>query len=262
MVLEQARSAANMGRYVKHRLAPKASYAADREDIAANLLLGRVTRFIDVGANDGVTLSNTALLALQGARGLCFEPNPPDFGRLRAFYLLTSRVECFEQGISDRSGALELRSDGLLSAMPSTEDAALTKLLTPFYSTHSSRVAVTVERLATWFERRPEYVGCDVLSIDVEGHELNVLLGIDWERHENPARCIILETHSSNVPGEQVWLHRDYDAIGDLLTRNGYCKLVASANNTFWLRNDELDQARISSARESLPGYRWFDDAI
>ncbi len=37
---------------------------------------GRTGRFLDVGANDGVTFSNTHALALAGWTGVCIEPSP------------------------------------------------------------------------------------------------------------------------------------------------------------------------------------------
>jgi FkbM family methyltransferase len=216
-----------------------------------------VTRFIDVGANDGFSLSNTVLFALRGAHGLCFEPNPIDYRRLRAFYLTTRRVECFCEALSDRSGTMEFRSDGLLSSLTATEDTGLTKLLAPFQNANSPVITVLAERLSIWLDRRPDYRQCDVISIDVEGHELNVLLGMDWERYPNLARCLILETHSDGA--EQSWLHRDYHAIDELLSRQGYFKLAASANNTFWVRHTDLETARVKAAKSKLPRYKWFD---
>jgi len=217
-----------------------------------------VTRFIDVGANDGYSLSNTALFALHGAHGLCFEPNPKDHRRLRAFYSVTNRIECFRQAVSDQAGTMEFRSDGLLSSVTATEDSGLTKLLAPFRSSDSFTIMVEAERLSTWLDRRPDFLHCDVLSIDVEGHELNVLLGIDWDRHPRIARCLILETHADG--GAEAWRHRDYDAIDGLLRRQGYLKVAASANNTFWLIHTELHKIRIDAAKRALPGYKWFDE--
>jgi FkbM family methyltransferase len=244
------------GRYFRHRLAPRATYAADREDVAAALLLGRVTRFIDVGANDGITLSNTILFALRGAHGLSFEPNAGDFRRVRELYRWNGRVECIEEGLSDGTGLREFRSDGLLSAMTETEDPGLTKLLAGFTRADAPVVRIRVEKLATWLDRRPAFAGCDLLSIDVEGHELNVLRGIDWARHPKPARCLVLETHGEGANGS--WRHRDFAAIDELLAGHGYARVAANLNNTFWLHADELDPVRLAAARAGLPGFAWF----
>jgi len=39
--------------------------------------------FVDIGANDGVTFSNTYALERKGWRGLCVEPHPDVFEQLR-----------------------------------------------------------------------------------------------------------------------------------------------------------------------------------
>jgi FkbM family methyltransferase len=243
-------------RYGRQRWQPRASYADDFEDVAAALLLGGVKQFVDVGANDGLSCSNTALAALAGARGLCFEPNPAEFQRLRGFYRLASRVECIPEGLSDRAGTVELRCDGLLSAVTGTEDAGLTNLLAEHRSREDVVVSVRVDRLSAWLDRRPGFAASDLLSLDVEGHELSVLQGIDWTRHPKPARCFIVETHAGSETRQ--WRHRDFDQIASVLAGHGYRKLAASRNNTFWIHRDDLVDSRLAAAESRLPHYEWF----
>lgn len=255
--LRQAlRPAVFAGRYLRHRLRPRTSYADDHEDLAAWLLLDGIRSFIDVGANDGISCSNTALAALRGARGLCFEPNPAAYLRLANFYRLTPRIDCIAQGLSDTAGSVDLRCDGLLSAMTATEDVALTALLADFNQPDAPVIRVPVDRLGVWFDRRQEFQRCDLLSIDVEGHELNVLRGIDWDRLPRPARCVIIETHACG--GGRQWRHRDFDAIDALLAQNGYCKLAASRNNTFWLHHEDRADASVAATKLQFSHYTWY----
>ncbi len=249
------RAAGPVALYWRHRLRPRASYAGDGEDQVVGTLLDGVARFIDIGANDGISCSNTALFALRGAAGLCFEPNPEAFARLRSFYACARRIECVPQGLSESSGSLKLRCDGLLSNMPVTEDPALTALLEGYVQSGARVIDVQVERLGTWLERRPDFFGCDLLSLDVEGHELSVLKGVDWERHPKPARCMIVETHAAGPQG--AWRHRDFEAIAGLLECHGYCRTAASANNTIWLHRDDHVRSRIAAAKQYGPGYEW-----
>ncbi len=252
------RPVALAARYCRHRLRPNHSYADDFEDVATAMLLGGVERFVDVGANDGFSCSNTTLAALRGARGLCFEPNPADFSRLSGFYRLARRVECIPEGLSDSAKMVELRCDGLLSAITATEDAALTNLLAEYYRPTAAVINIQVNRLTEWLDWRPEFKTCDLLSIDVEGHELSVLRGIDWIRHPKPARCLIVETHAYGKTRQ--WRHRDFDEIAGLLARQGYRKLAASRNNTVWLHGEDLLDSRIDEAKNRFPQYLWFQD--
>lgn len=241
--------------YGRHRLFPRPTYAADGEDIAAWALLGGVNRFVDVGANDGFTGSNTFLFAMRGARGLCFEPDPQNFARLRLWYRWQRRVQCIPRGMSDRVGRLQMRSDGLLSAIVTTDDPGLGQLLAPWRKADAAVVEIEVNTLARYLSEQPAYATSDVLSIDVEGHELSVLRGIDWKVTPRPARCVIVETHS--LDGARPWRHRDLDEISALLAARGYREIAASANNTFWLLDEEAREDRVAQAKLLLPHYQW-----
>lgn len=247
--------AKHSARYFRHVIAPRPSYADDKEDEISWLLLGGVKSFVDVGANDGLTCSNTALAALRGARGLCFEPDPNTFALLRAFYRFRHQVECIPEGVSDHEAFLEMRSDGLLSAITSTEDVGLSELLTDFKQQDAPVVKVKVSRLGAWFELRPEFAGSDLLSIDVEGHELSVLRGIDWNRVPKPARALVIETHAKGKSGE--WRHRDYDEIASMLHARSYVRLVATRNNTLWLWGGDEGFSRLQEAKACFPDLQW-----
>jgi FkbM family methyltransferase len=54
---------------------------------------GRTGRFLDIGAFDGKTFSNTWQLAQLGWSGVCVEPNPPAFCHLMQAYDGNDRVE-------------------------------------------------------------------------------------------------------------------------------------------------------------------------
>jgi len=89
-------------KYLKSRLIPKRTYAQCNEDLVIQMILGKVLKFIDIGAFNGITLSNTFLFARKGARGLCFEPLFANYFRLKWFYCLNKRIKCIGEGISDK----------------------------------------------------------------------------------------------------------------------------------------------------------------
>jgi FkbM family methyltransferase len=240
---------------MRRRLFPRDTYAADYEDLAAWMLLGGVKSFVDVGANDGISGSNTFLFALRGATGLCFEPDPANFAQLVGMYRCHRRIRCVDEGVSDAPGQVAMRCDGLLSTITATEDPGLKSLLAGWRRVGASEVKITLNTLAHWFLCHPAFVGCDVLSIDVEGHELNVLRGIDWTSTPKPARCLIVETHAQGASG--LWCHRDLGAISELLGAHDYQQVAKSANNTFWLHADEIVASRFATIKIMFPRYQW-----
>lgn len=58
----------------------------DEEPVILEYLKGRTGRFLDVGAADGVTFSNTRALYLAGWKGTVVEPNPCMAAKLLATY--------------------------------------------------------------------------------------------------------------------------------------------------------------------------------
>ena len=110
-----------------NRLRPRKSYAQFSEDNAIKYVLGTIDRFIDVGANDGITCSNSFHFALDGAQGLLFEPTKEAYKWLSFLYSTRKGCICVNEGLSDHSGGLEFRIEGLLSFVTSTEDPAHTE---------------------------------------------------------------------------------------------------------------------------------------
>ena len=58
----------------------------DEENVVKNYFNGKIGTFLDVGSNDGKTLSNTFALSLSGWRGVLVEPSPKAFSALRENY--------------------------------------------------------------------------------------------------------------------------------------------------------------------------------
>ena len=58
----------------------------NEEEVILSHFGGKIGRFLDIGANDGSTLSNTRALALLGWSGVLVEPSPTAFAKLSALY--------------------------------------------------------------------------------------------------------------------------------------------------------------------------------
>jgi FkbM family methyltransferase len=205
------------------------SFAQADEDLIVEKLLQRVEFFIDIGAHDGISGSNTFYFALRGTRGICFEPVRWTFQKLQSLYAFNRRVQCRNVGISDKSGETEIVGADFLSYIPDTMDEAHLRAHPPL-ETKAEKIKLFTFSEAIAGLEIPQTT--DLLSVDVEGHELNVLRSIPFDRYR--FRAIVLETHLEEK-GVLKWRHRDLDAIELLLSAAGYHRSNSTWVNTIYV---------------------------
>ena len=224
-------------RYPKERVARffhRRNFAEYGEDLMVERLLGQpVEFFIDVGANDGFHSSNTFYFALRGARGVCFEPVPEIYSRLRSLHRFNPKVHCLCCGLSDESKNSRMVSLEGLSYLPETQDLHHKRLHDAEYPTVLQVREICLLRFQDAIAGLDVPRIVDLLSVDVEGHELKVLQSIPFDRYR--FRAIIVETHQSNGHGQYLWKHRDYEEIFRLLASWGYRPVERTAANTIFL---------------------------
>jgi FkbM family methyltransferase len=245
-----------LGRYYRRhvfyrlqRAFPRVSYAQYGEDVVLSRLLGRIGCVIDAGANDGVSGSNTFSFVLRGARALLFEPIPELFEALREFMTCAPDVVAVNEGLSNRETELEFAVQGDLSFATETEDKDHSEGCRNFLSASPRHVRVTVRPLSHWIRKLPQFAEPDFVSIDVEGHELNVLKGVDLQLCR--PRAFVLETHGPSRSG--YWLHRDYRALAVLLRGAGYSYALSTLGNSVWIRSGDAASARVPEVVASGP---------
>ncbi|HBE20029.1 MAG TPA: hypothetical protein DEG17_21290 [Cyanobacteria bacterium UBA11149] len=238
-------------RFMQHKFFPKPTYAALAEDLVVETLIGKVTKFIDIGANNGLSGSNTFLFALKGAKGLCFEPIPSIFFYLKYLYWINKEVKCINEGVSDREQILQMRSQGVLSSIIKTEDPNHKEHLKQegFIDENAPILNISCRPLNYWVSIYPEFLSTDLISIDVEGHELNVLQGIDLS--QVTAKCLVIEVGSEM----DSWIHQDYEQINIILHGAGYTPVVRNQLNMFWMRNDLINKERINRVLINFQDY-------
>lgn len=186
---------------------PKFSYSQEGEDLLlARFLLHQVSgKYVDVGCNSPRRYSNTYLLYLHGWRGICIDANVTmdlreDFGRFRP-------------------------EDVLVQAAvgPPREKHNFHKFLKTELSTFSAELAnqyqqsgeilegietrnlTSLSEIVGWYGK--QFQSVDLLSLDVEGYELQVLETIDWNQFR--ATFIVAELLGASVS----------DAVKDPVTR-------------------------------------------
>ena len=158
------------------------SYSQHGEDnIISSLSPLPIKSFIDIGANDGVLFSNTFKFAKKGARGLCIEPSSKAFRKLCLNHLFHPKVKCLKGAVSNKTDILYLKQDGYEETL----------------STVSEKSSDGHERINSYkfdylLDRFPKFKNIDLLSVDVEGHELEVFQGLNNKSFYS--RFIIIES--------------------------------------------------------------------
>jgi FkbM family methyltransferase len=202
----------------------KESFAQHGEDLLIEQLLPKVESFIDIGANDGVLFSNTYKFAKTGAHGLCLEPSPSTFFKLRLNHLFHPKVKCVRAAVSNRPGSLPFIEDGY--------EAVLSRVAGPVHeeSSEQSNLTATIDvpafTLGQILSKHKSFQETDLLSIDVEGHERQILEGMNDTSLR--ARIIILETDKSDIdslmqlPALKAYRPSYTNGINLILTMEGF----------------------------------------
>jgi FkbM family methyltransferase len=158
----------------------------NEEEIILRYFGDKIGTFLDIGANDGKTLSNTYQLALNGWSGSCIEPSKIAFNKMQDLYgLANENIELFNYALSDRSGIFEFYESGehlgkgdtsLLSTLVESE-------LQRWRGT-KDRFTKTIVDAKTFreFLIDTKFAKFNVISIDIEGKDYDVLTQIDLSK--------------------------------------------------------------------------------
>jgi FkbM family methyltransferase len=139
--------------------------------------------FVDIGAHDGVTLSNTLFLEKLGWKGVCVEPIPRLFQKLkenRGCLCVEGCVSNLDTDIvefCDISGYSEMLS-GIEQCYDQNHVARINREL--------QETGGSVERIKVKNYKFNDIIlekTIHYLSLDTEGSELDILKSIDWNKY-------------------------------------------------------------------------------
>ena len=196
-------------------------YSQNGEDAALSRIFGdHVGVCVEVGANDGVTLSNTYYFEKLGWQCILVEPNPALCQKIRL--QRGERTALFACAASRSGGTatlnLDANSGDLYSTLEPLNDAAGTE--------SSMQVSVPTRTLDSILEEAG-FHSIDFISIDVEGHELHALSGIDLLRWK--PRIVLLEDNK-DLSDNTVCQH---------MASAGYLRFYRTGSNDWYARPGE-----------------------
>src|SRR4051812_28268527 len=133
--------------------------------------------FVDIGANNGFYGSNSFPFVARGWRSLLIEPHPVAFARLQKLHAGKRRTTCLNIACADKPGEFPL----YLSINDDTSRATLCTDDSPMFQRVRSKdyKMVQVERLENVLAAQGISEDFGILSIDAEGMDYEVLLGLD-----------------------------------------------------------------------------------
>jgi FkbM family methyltransferase len=174
------------------------SFSSAGEDMILRHLLGsdKMSGFyVDIGAFHPTLFSNTYFFYLNGWQGINIEVRP---GSKILFDKIRPRDINLELGISSESGTMTYYFISEDSTMNSFSAEFLREI--EMLDQVSKEIPVATMPLADVLERHlPNGQAIDFMSVDVEGHDFEVLESNDWERFR--PRIVVVEDEGLN-PGE------------------------------------------------------------
>ncbi len=145
--------------------------------------------FIDIGANDPVKLSNTYFFEKIGWKGLAFEPQK----RLSEKWAGTRKTVCLPYALGDVEKKIKftelVNGPDYLAGVSSVFENGGGEYKT-------KQITVCQKRLSDILEEY-KFNHIDYVSLDVEGYELNVLKGINWQKTDITLFSIENNKHST-----------------------------------------------------------------
>lgn len=184
--------------------------------------------FIEIGANDGITLSNTFFFEKHRQwSGICVEPHPSAFSKLKNNRRVKLINACIADSENDKEflkieGYSEMLS-GLMEKYDPTHLKRIDDELTKFGGSKEI-VKISCIKLDTIIKQYASS-GVDYCSIDTEGGELDILETANLK--ENEIKVISVE---NNYYGK---------SLGNFFKKYGYKELAKIGADEFYLKKQK-----------------------
>ena len=190
------------------------SYSQDGEDLLIMSYYKYKNRkhkgfYVDIGAHHPYRFSNTAVFYKKGWRGINIEPTPK---LIQLFYKFRKRDINLNIAVSDKQGSLNFYEFNEPSINSFDEKLSLDRSKYPQYKLISKK-EIPVYTLSDILNKHlPENQKIDFFSIDVEGHDLNILKSNDWYKYR--PRFILIEGEIGNKNHQSSEMHLYLNKLG------------------------------------------------
>jgi FkbM family methyltransferase len=198
----------------------------------------RTGTFIEIGASDGKTLSNTYLLEQLGWKGLCVEPIPEKFELLQKNrHCTTSNKAVYN--VSGQHIPFTVATSSLYSGITSEIDK--------YHSVKETGTTISIETITLndliSESGLPSFI--EYLSLDTEGSEYEILKAVDFGKYTFGT---IHVEHNYIMPKRQ--------QIRSLLVSHGYTFVQEKKWDDYYVHSSLISPKKIIPA--SIPKFFWY----
>lgn len=187
--------------------------------------------FVEVGCIDGRRFSNTLTFEERGWRGICIEAHSGYIELLKKNRPNSIVVHCAAAEVDEENATFYANARGSLSTLDASREALWREKYSEFFTGFEKQL-VSKRRLDSIFD---DYgvKEIDILSLDIEGYEVEALKGIDFKKYKPAVMVIESDTQA----------HRKQ--LEDILITAGYHKVIELSNNIFYtVDNKRADKVK------------------
>lgn len=208
----------------------KRSYSQAGEDLILKFALDAMgisePSYLDIGAHHPFKYSNTYLFYSLGSSGVNVEPDPNLFGILKNKRPRDTNINCAVAASSSSELTFYIMSPPTLNTLLEREALRLERL---GQAKIVKTTGVPIREINDLFSLEMAGKAPDILSIDVEGLDLEITRSIDFQRFRPKALCI--ETLSYSGSGEEI----KSNEIKNFMESHGYISYADTYINTIFV---------------------------
>lgn len=202
----------------------KKSYSQSGEDMILNTILAYVERgfYVDIGANNPTSQSNTHYFYKKGWQGINIDALP---GSMKKFRKMRPRDINLEIPISDREEKLNyfMFSESFYNSFLEESSILYKDILIEKKQLATKKLSWVLDNYLTNRE-------IDFMTIDVEGMDFQVLKSNDWTKYR--PKVLVIELFANEIASVES------KEISNYLNTKGYSLYCFSPTNIFFIENE------------------------
>ena len=196
------------------------------DQLIRNYFNDRTGFFVDIGAADGITNSNTRNLSISGWKGLLVEPCRHFFEPLNTLYEKNNNVKLYNGAISDFDGktmfhVYETGCDSQISTISIVQKESIEKS-TWFDGKFTESYEVDVKTPLSLMREYDAPLDIQFVDIDAEGSDMQILKSWPWNDFNVELFCI------------EPSMGRD--VLNTFMESKGYMNNMSTGGNMFFIR--------------------------